>query len=195
MTENIFFELRRKVFHLLGLLFLATYIIVAFYFGKSFGLLALIFILILLLILEFFRIQLKKKIPFLHRLWRNKEKNSLGGEVYYVIGMIITFSVFDFNIAVAAVLMTTFGDMAAALIGIRFGKHQMFNLKNRDWEGAAAEFVIDIVIGIFLISNFIIVISMALAATFVERTFLHADDNLMIPVFAGFVGQILTLIL
>ena len=36
---------------------------------------------------------------------------------------------------------------------------------------------------------------MALTATFVERMFTFADDNLLVPVIAGFVGQVLYFIL
>jgi len=103
-------------------------------------------------------------------------------------------SLFDFDIAIAVILMTVLGDMAAAIFGIAFGKHWIKKLKDTAWEGIAAEFVVDLIIGYLIIGNWIIVIPMAAMATFVETIFPHVDDNLAIPVFAGFIGQALKLL-
>ena len=195
MKKGLIFELKRKSIHLLSLIFVAIYIFFLKYYGEQSGLIVLTLMLVLFLLLEFFRVQLKKKIPIIHGLWRSKEKNRMGGQVYLIAGMIIAFAVFDFRIALAVFLMVIFGDMAAAIIGIRFGKHPMFGMKNRDWEGFAAEFIVDFAIGLFLLNNFYIILAMALTATFVERMFTFADDNLLVPVIAGFVGQVLYFIL
>ncbi|MFA4960660.1 MAG: CTP--2,3-di-O-geranylgeranyl-sn-glycero-1-phosphate cytidyltransferase [Candidatus Pacearchaeota archaeon] len=134
------------------------------------------------------------KIPIFHFLWRKQEKNRLGGEVYFIIGIIITLSIFDFRIALAAVLMTTLGDMAAALFGIAFGKHYIKKTK-KTWEGTSAEFLVDLIIAFFLLDSWVIAVPMALMATIVETFLSHMDDNLTIPIFSGFVGQCLKLIL
>ena len=91
--------------------------------------------------------------------------------------------------------MTTFGDMAAALFGIQFGKHWLKNIPHTAWEGIIAEFVVDLIVGFLLLSNWMIILAMALTATFVETIFIHTDDNLTIPIFSGFVGQVILLIL
>ena len=123
--------------------------------------------------------------------------------------MSLVLAVFDIRIAMAVILMTTFGDMAAALIGQRFGKHWLKHLKDRAWEGILAEFFVDILIGVGVFfwgfwNNFslfynwqlwIIVFVMAVSATIVETIIYKMDDNLVIPLFAGFNGQITLMII
>jgi len=102
--------------------------------------------------------------------------------------------------------MTTFGDLAAALIGTKFGKHYI--TKTRAWEGIIAEFLVNIIIGIIIFltplispvslslsNSIIIILVMSITATFVETIVSKMDDNLLIPLFSGFNGQIALLLL
>jgi dolichol kinase len=193
MENKFAFELKRKFVHLFSLVFVIVYAVALQFYNKQVALLTLLFILVLFLGIDYFRVKKKKKIPIFHVFWRKKEKDKLGGNVFFIIGTIIVFAVFDFKIALAALLMTTFGDMAGALVGIPFGKHKLKNGKS--WEGAVAQFVVDVVIGFFLLENLFIVIGMALVATWVETKLTHVDDNLAIPVLAGFAGMVLKMIL
>jgi len=189
-------EIKRKSVHLLSLLFLLSYAFFNDLWGEKIALLLLAFLLILFLELDFIRMKTKIKIPSLiNGLWREKEKNYLGGHVYFLMGAIIALAIFNYKIAIAALLMTTFGDMAACLIGIKFGKNWLKNIPNTAWEGIGAEFIVNIIIGLIFLPHWIIILVMALTATFVETVFTHADDNLLIPVFAGFNGQIVLMIL
>ncbi|MEK6906799.1 MAG: CTP--2,3-di-O-geranylgeranyl-sn-glycero-1-phosphate cytidyltransferase [Nanoarchaeota archaeon] len=188
-------ELKRKVVHLLSLLFLLSYVIFGSLCGKRVALLLLTFLLIWFLELEFIRLRTKIKIPLISRLWRKKEKDRVGGQVFFLIGAIIALAVFDFEIALVALLMATFGDMAAALIGMKFGKHWLKKIPDRAWEGITAEFAVNLIIGWLFLPHWILILVMALTATFVETVFTHTDDNLMVPVFAGFNGQIALMIL
>jgi len=157
-------------------------------------LLLFLFALIIFITIEFFRIIKRKKIPIFHIFWRTKEENSLSGLVYFMLGILIAFTVFEFDIALAVILMTIFGDMAAAIFGIAFGKHWVKQLNETAWEGIIAEFVVDLIIGWVVLGNLAIIIPMAAVATAVETTFPHVDDNLAIPVFGGFIGQCLKII-
>lgn len=159
------------------------------------AMLFLLFTLLTFIIIEFFRIKERMKIPLVHILWRKKEENTLGGQVYYMIGIIIALAIFDFKIAVVAVLMTTLGDMAAAVFGIAFGKHGIKSLPETAWEGVISEFVVDFIIAYLILGNLTIAVTMALVATIVETVFPHVDDNLAVPIFSGFFGQTLKLIL
>lgn len=204
-------ELGRKVIHLLSLSFLIIYVLVSSTFNSKIALLILSFMLIILIELEYLRIEIGAKIPILHELWtkfrRKKEKHSLGGEVFFLIGSIICLAVFDLRIATAAILMTTFGDMAAALIGKRFGRTWI--TKKLALEGILAELIIDLIIGFLIIRNSLwwldgssfgiaiwpIIIAMAVIATLVESLVSKLDDNLLIPLFSGFTGQIVLMIM
>ena len=195
MKKGLGFEIKRKVFHLTSLLYILIFYLMNKYYNKQIALLSIIFIFIFFVSLEFFRIIQKRKIPLFHLLFRSKEEGKLAGNIYFTLGAIIAFAVFDFRIAVAVLLMTTLGDMAAALFGIQFGKHWIKSIPHTAWEGIIAEFAVDVIIGFLILSNWWIILAMALTATFVETVFTHADDNLAIPIFAGFVGQVLLLIL
>ncbi len=205
-------EIARKGVHLMSLFFIIIYIVVAAFLGHSAGLLALAFLLIILIELEYVRIELKKKVPLISLLWwvkRKKEKEKLGAEVFFLIGSIICLAVFDLRVAIAAILMTTFGDLAAALIGKRFGKHWLPYLKNRAWEGIIAELAADLIIGFIVLRTTFwwlggvgfgqplwpVIIVMAITATVVETIISKLDDNLLIPVFSGFNGQIVLMIM
>jgi len=75
-----------------------------------------LFVLLGLLIIsiefEYVRIEMGKRIPLISRLWkykRGKERDRMGGEVFFLMGAILSFAIFDLRIAAAAILMTTFG--------------------------------------------------------------------------------------
>jgi len=62
-------------------------------------------------------------LPIVHSLFRTKEADRLGGHVFFTIGSIIAISVFSWEIASAAILMTTFGDASAAIFGESLRTH------------------------------------------------------------------------
>ncbi|MCK5149717.1 CTP--2,3-di-O-geranylgeranyl-sn-glycero-1-phosphate cytidyltransferase [Candidatus Pacearchaeota archaeon] len=195
MGKSFGFELRRKLIHLTSLIPIILYVLIAKYISRSLALLSLTFVLIIFLSIEFIRIKHKKKIPFIHVFYRNKEKNKIASHVYFMLGIIIAFSIFDFRIAFVALLMTIFGDLTAALVGMKFGKHKIKRVPHKKWEGVIAELAVNLFIGFIFLQNWMLVLVMALTATFVETFFIHADDNMIIPVFAGFNGQIALIIL
>jgi len=192
--SKLTFEAKRKFIHLLGFGYVILYYIAMKIVGHQIAMLILVGALLFFVSIEFFRVIEHKKIPIFHFLWRPKEENTLGGQVYYILGLIIALSLFEFPIAITVILMTIFGDMAAAIFGIAFGKHWIKSIPETAWEGIIAEFAVDLIIGFLIIGNWKIVIPMAAMATFVETVFPHVDDNLAIPTFAGFIGQTLKLL-
>jgi phytol kinase len=180
-------ELQRKAVHATALLIVIGYYLLP----KEVVLLIMTFFLILFLEIEFVRIDLKLKLPLFQGLYRDKEEDTLGGNVFFLIGAIVAVSVFSKEIAIAAILMTTFGDAAAALIGKRFGKIRISWCKNKAIEGCAAEFIVDIFIGFIFLNSWSVILVMAGTATVVETVVNKIDDNLIIPVFSGFNAQIL----
>ncbi len=210
MKWNFKNELIRKFVHLLSLFILFVYFLASDIFNPDIALIILTFILIIFLELEYLRLELGNKIPVLRIVWskirREKEKKKLGSEIFFLVGAILVLAVFDLRIAVAAILMTTFGDMAAALIGSRFGKNYLSYPEDTAWEGILAELFVNIIIGMivfFFVSGtplselnyWILILVMSITATVVETFAGKIDDNLLIPVFAGFNGQIALLIL
>lgn len=202
-------EIGRKVIHLLSLSFLIIYAFFSSYFNHKIALIVLAFLLTILIEIEYFRLEIGKHIPILSYLWRmykrEREREALGGEVFFLIGSIICLAVFETRIAFAAILMTTFGDLASSLVGRKFHNLKIHYLKNKAFEGIFAELIVDLIVGFLVFyypfCNFSgavlwpIALVMALTATFVETVVSKIDDNLLIPLFSGFNGQITYFIL
>ncbi|AKB29340.1 phytol kinase [Methanosarcina siciliae T4/M] len=188
-SRDAIFEVLRKSVHLVSILIVLIY---EFY-GKETILWVLMLFLVTVLILEYFRLEQGMKIPFFYMMYREHEADSCGGHIYFALGAIAAISIFSKEIAYAAVLMTTFGDLAAALIGKFYGKKRIFKqvFKNdKSLEGSASEFIIDLLIGLFIVGDPFVALIMAFFATLSETAVNQIDDNLVIPIFSGFFGQV-----
>src|SRR3989338_2857059 len=210
-------ELGRKTIHLLSVFILIIYNLFAQTFSHKIALLILAALLILLIEFEYLRLERGMRIPLVSLLWRfkrPKELRRLGGEVFFLLGAILCLALFDLRVAVTAILMTTFGDLTAGLVGTRFGKSRVSGLPRKTWEGAAAELLVNLGIGWLILRSFVdnrlwwmfsfapsgdvfwpVVAVMAVVATAVETLVSKLDDNLLIPLFAGFAGQLVLMVL
>jgi len=218
MGGEIFREIGRKIIHVTILLVLAAYFIIQnslvdsgkpAIFAKQLALLFLVSLLILFLILEYFRLELGWRMPFFSQFIRHKEQNKMYGVIYFLSATIISLAVFDTKIALAALLMTTFGDLVAALVGKKYGATLIY--RNKTWAGFLGELMTNLIVGFVvlggLFSNILtiigfnltepvpgsiyIILGMSFTATIVETLVDELDDNLLIPIFSGFVGQII----
>ena len=190
-------EIGRKIIHITILIVLAAYFFIQRYMvdagytavlAKQVALLALVAILIFFLALEYFRLELGWRMPFFSQFIRPKEEHRMYGVIYFLSATIISLAVFEPKIALAALLMTTFGDMIAALVGKKYGNTLIY--RNKTWAGFLAEMGMNIVVGFFVLESIYVILAMAITATIVETLVDELDDNLIIPIFAGFVGQV-----
>lgn len=188
MVWTLFHELRRKLIHLTILLIIILYSILETSVSKQISLFVLVFILLLLLVTEYIRLELNIELPIIKQILRAKEERRMHGAIYFLSATIISLAVFDFRIALAALLMTIFGDMFAAIIG-RFGKTLVF--KNKTLSGCLAEMIINLIVGFIVLNNIYTIIAMVFTATIVETFVSELDDNLLVPLFSGFVGQLI----
>ncbi|WP_406662035.1 CTP--2,3-di-O-geranylgeranyl-sn-glycero-1-phosphate cytidyltransferase [Methanolobus sp. ZRKC3] len=182
-------EVLRKGFHLMSVAIVLVYA----FFGKEVVLQFMTLYLVSILIIEHLRLDFGFKLPLVNYLFRQKERKAVAGYVYFTLGAIVAVSVFSKNVAYAAILMTTFGDMSAALVGKRFGRIRIFR-GGKSLEGCVAEFIVDLLIGYVFLSNLSIALIMAFVATLVETSFEKIDDNLAIPVFSGFVAELILIV-
>ena len=90
---NLAFEAKRKLIHVLGISYILGYWIFLKLFSHTIAMLVLLSAFITFIVIEYFRINEHKKIPIIHVLWREKEENSLGGQVYYILGIIIALAI------------------------------------------------------------------------------------------------------
>lgn len=186
--REVVFEVLRKSVHLVSILIVLIYE----FFGKEAILWVLMLFLVTVLFLEYFRLEQGMRIPFFYMMYREHEADSLGGHIYFALGAIAAISLFNREIAYAAVLMTTFGDLAAALIGKFYGKKRIFRqvFKNdKSLEGSTSEFIVNLLIGLVIVGNPFVAFVMAFFATLTETAVNQIDDNLVIPIFSGFFGQ------
>lgn len=178
-------EIGRKLIHLSSLLIVLMY----WSFGKDFTISFLIIYLVIVLIIEYLRIDRNIRFPYLHSRLRKKEKGRYSGNLFFTIGAIVVISAFSKDVACAAILITTFADSAAAITGKIIGKHPINN-HSKSLEGTVAAFIVSLLTTYILIENPLVVITMSLAATITELESINTDDNLMIPVISGFTGYI-----
>ena len=179
-------ELLRKGIHLTSLLIVLVY---AFY-GRQAVLTFLISYLVLILVIEHLRLDRGLELPFVKYLFRRKEISNIGSHVFFTLGALVAVAVFSKEVAYAAILMTTFGDMSAALVGRKIGKHRFLS-SGKSIEGCTAEFIVNLFIGYFFLSSLPLALLMAFTATLVETLFVNIDDNLAIPIFSGFMAETL----
>src|SRR3989338_5392928 len=182
-------EVGRKLIHITILVVLWVYVLIENAYNKQVALLVLVAILIIFLVLEYFRLELGWRMPFFSQFIRPKEEHRMYGVIYFLSATIISLAVFEPKIALAALLMTTFGDMIAALVGKKYGNTLIY--RNKTWAGFLAEMGMNIVVGFFVLESIYVILAMAITATIVETLVDELDDNLIIPIFAGFVGQVI----
>ncbi len=193
-SREVVFEVLRKSVHLVSVLIVFIYE----FFGKDTILWVLMLFLITVLFLEYFRLEHGIKIPFFYMMYREHEADSCGGHIFFALGAIATISLFSKEIAYAAVLMTTFGDLTAALIGKFHGKKRIFKKifnNDKSLEGSTSEFIIDLLVGLVIVGDPLVSLIMAFIATLTETAVNQIDDNLVVPVFSGFFGQMTLLLL
>jgi len=180
-------KLWRKLFHLLGLGALFY-----FWMSKKQAITVMLILLALDLIIEVFRtIHKEFQREFFARLshlLRRSEKYRPLGITWFLLGMLANALLFEKNIAVLGVIMLTFGDPLAEIIGRKYGRHALIGKKTLEgflacFAGALAS---GLAFGCLAFGMpFIPVIAGALAASITELLTFKGGDNLLIPIISG----------
>ena len=146
---------------------------------------------ILIVVFDFLRIytkQVQRIYNFLFKeVTRDFESHRLTGASYVMIGALIVLSIFESRICIPALLIMSFSDSAAAIIGKKYGKTKIFN---KTLEGSLAFLLTSFVIVIFFIPDidFTFSIIAIIASTIVElMPKSNLDDNLLIPIVSAFI--------
>ena len=174
-------EIYRKLIHLSS----SCIPFMLWYFGKDTFQPWIISCAIILPILDYGR----RHNKFLYRIYSNLfitftrpiEQGILSGASWVIIGAAVTIFIFNENTAIIGLLVLTIADSAAAIVGIKSGKTQLFS---KSLEGSTTFFITATIIVFSLSSaeayvNFIAVI----AATVVELfSTPRINDNLLIPI-------------
>ncbi len=127
-------------------------------------------------------------IVFSSLLRQDEQTKSLTGASWLFLGMTATFYLFSKEAAIPAVLFLTLADPVAAIAGKKYGSDYFFG---KTIEGS---------LGFYLTASAIILIftgyswlglGIALGATIVEFLPIGINDNILIPLFAGYILQVL----
>ncbi|MDD5492990.1 MAG: hypothetical protein PHV60_09995 [bacterium] len=183
--------MKRPLFHFIGgMIFPVVY----YFMARGIVLRIMAILLVLVLLFELVRV----KYPLFNEwAWRNfrgffkkNEKKTITGMPYFIGGILATVIFFDKPIAITALCFLTFGDVTAAIIGKKIGRHKIF--PPRSVEGSAAFFIIATLVGFILKQYFFpadltatAIVSSAFIAAVVETLPIALDDNLTIPIIAG----------
>lgn len=181
-------EVARKLFHaglMLGTV-LASSLIFQTY-GMDVMKNFLLYLLLLVLLTEWLVIDVGAYLPLYRELERPKERHRMHGSAYCLIGALLAILFFPLKIAFVATMMVAITDVVTGLVGMKWGKTKISGPKTL--EGTSAGLMLNIVIGLAFLP-YQVGLAMALTATVVEAAVNIVDDNLAVPVFAGFAGQI-----
>lgn len=195
MALQILQEIGRKIIHVMILFVLVVFYAIKNTVGQQAAFMFLVALLVFFLILEYLRLELNVKLPFFHQFIRPKEEYKVYGAVFFLSSTIIALAIFSTPVALAALLMTAFGDMAAAIAGKKYGTTLLFRSKTLIGfvAGLITNLIIAAAISLSFSINLYIPIAMAFAATIAETLIDEMDDNLMVPILSGFIGQVLLL--
>jgi dolichol kinase len=117
----------------------------------------------------------------------HERKGAITGATYYLISAFLCILFFAKTLAVVCIFFMVLGDLAAALVGKKWGRTKLIGAKSL--EGSAACFVVCAAVvcaAIALVKlHPVIGIIGALVATIVELLPFPVDDNLTVPLVSG----------
>ena len=183
----------RKLYHLIcGVGLLSLYYLM----GRD---RALTFYAVLFLIILAFEIT-RLEIPAFNRFIfdkfasfiRENERHRLTGTASYVLGIGLSLYVYSPEVATVAICFLAFGDVAATMVGERYGRTK---IGQKSLEGTFAFVAAALLSGLILSSIGVqlkigVIILGALIAAGVELLPLPMNDNMMIPLAAGAIMEL-----
>jgi len=140
----------------------------------------------------------RHKVPWVRRAFsaifggvlRENEQAKLTGGATVMVAQVLMVAFFPKPIAIAALLILSIGDSAAALVGLAFGKHKIYHSKT--WEGSLAFLISGTLVAALVPGIPLYAAAIAAAgAGAVEVFFSSVDDNIFIPLASGIILVIL----
>ena len=120
-------------------------------------------------------------------------RKRLNGATYVLISALLCVLFFPKPIMITAFLVLVLGDLTAALVGRRFGKHKLFR---KSWEGTMAFFVAGLAVATLNpyaltgVAGFVVTAVAVAVGAIVEALPWEVDDNFSIPISVGIVLMI-----
>lgn len=195
MEISFYNELKRKAIHLFALCIPAGYYLLP----KTPSLLILAPFVLGSILIDIVRLRRLPLHGLLNRLLgpvlREHESRDFAGASYILCASFLTILLFEKMAAVAAISFIIVGDIAAAMVGRKFGKTRIrfaprlvdsSRNSQKSLEGSAACFLAcAMVAAVIPILPLWVGLAGALVATLVEGTSLPMDDNFSVPLVSG----------
>ena len=188
-------QISRRLFHMSTGVGIATAYIFTFSHNQVIHILGIIACLIYLF--EQIRVsypKLAKKFIFISKyLLRAEEQLKESAALPYTIAIFLTILTFPKTISIASIFTLALADPSSALIGIKFGRHQI--VKGKSIQGSLAFFFATVIaissafflLGIFTNKAIIATFFTAFVVTLIEMIPSKIDDNLIIPLTTAFI--------
>jgi len=143
--EKKAFELKRKFFHLSVVILPILHLVGL---PRTIIIIIFTFLVVLIIPLDFYR----RKHPklFLNRFVRKSEYNQMASYIPIIIAGYLLYLTFDWRITTYALFVAALGDAAAAIVGIRYGKHRLPLTTGKSIEGTIGGFLVGLIVVIIL---------------------------------------------
>lgn len=191
MTSRFLLELDRKVVHFGSLIIPVSLYLLPLSIGRPL-VLALAVIVLMVDVVRLHVPQVRTVFYFLFgRILREHERFNLLGATYLLLSCLICIYAFEKSIAVTCLAFLVVGDTMAALIGRRWGRTKILD---KSLEGSLACLVSCLAIGFLYPGPELtpgMVVAGSLVATIFELLPIPLDDNMRIPLSAGFAMTLL----
>lgn len=190
MDRSVLFEVRRKIVHLVtGLTIVILY---------SMGFFTPFFLFLLLLITtlaSYISAKSNIKIPIFYELIEYFEREELKktfplrGLIAFLTGSLLSVILFPRNIAMASILVLTFGDSVSCMIGLYFKIKNNISYKDKLISGSIFGFFAAFIASLFYVSiiEAFVASGAAMLVEFYEFDWNKKpiDDNILLPLVAG----------
>jgi len=130
----------RYLWHLLGGLLLPA---IYYFTDKRISLIIFGTFFIFFFLADFFRLRYSKLnewvFKYLRIIAKEEEKNRFSGNPYYILGAFLSVLLFEKGIAIASLCFVACGDLAASIIGKRYGRIKINPVRSKTPEASASD--------------------------------------------------------
>ncbi|MCX7720640.1 MAG: glycerol-3-phosphate acyltransferase [Dictyoglomus thermophilum] len=138
---------------------------------------------------NFFQLEITKNF----KIFREKEVGRVSSITNFLLGIFISFVLFEREIAFASLGFTSLGDMMAKWVGINLGRKKLFKNSDKTLEGSLGFLSMSFVVSFFLwfegLLPLYIVLVGAIVSFIVEALPNVIDDNFSVPIISGVVME------